>query len=66
MDNREEKFERMLADTLKQYHEIIQKMDELKSEGKVKTVTYRQMMTEKLKCQSILAIYKAYGLIEEY
>ena len=66
MENREEKFEKMLEYVQSQYRETSERMDILKSEDKIKTVTYKQLMAEKLKYQSILSIYKAYGLIEEY
>lgn len=40
-------------------------MDKLKQEGKTNTVTYKQLMAEKLKNQNIISLYKIYGLIEE-
>lgn len=65
MSDREEKFERMLSAILKEYDDIVLKMDKLKAEGKVKTVTYKQLMADKIKKQEIISLYKIYGLIEE-
>ena len=64
MSEREEKFERMLADVQKSYSETVEKMDKLKAEGKEKSATYRQYMGNKLMYQNILSLYKIYGLTE--
>lgn len=64
MSEREEKFERMLADVQKSYSETVAKMDKLKAEGKEKSATYRQYMGNKLMYQNILSLYKIYGLTE--
>ncbi|MDD6824660.1 MAG: hypothetical protein PUE12_00850 [Oscillospiraceae bacterium] len=65
MSEREEKFERMMQSVLVSYNSIVEKMDKLKQEGKTNTVTYKQLMAEKLKNQNIILLYKVYGLIEE-
>lgn len=65
MSEREEKFERMMQAVLNSYNSAAEKMDKLKAEGKTNTVTYKQMMAEKLKNQNIISLYKLYGLIEE-
>lgn len=64
MSEREEKFERMLADVQKNHSETVAKMDKLKAEGKEKSATYRQYMGNKLMYQNILSLYKIYGLTE--
>lgn len=64
MTEREEKFERMLCDVQSQYDSIVTKMDRLKAEGKTKTVTYRELMGNKLMLSQILTMYRLYGLIE--
>lgn len=38
-------------------------MAELKSEGKEKTTTYRQLMANKLRLGDMLAMYKLYDLL---
>lgn len=57
-------FEKMLSDILAQYDSVTQKLAALKAEGKEKTVTYRQLFTNKLQYQTILTYYRTYGLLE--
>lgn len=46
-------FEKMLSDILAQYDSVTEKLAVLKAEGKEKTVTYRQLFTNKLQYQTI-------------
>lgn len=62
MENREEQFEKMLAEVHTTYDGIVEKMEKLKSEGKTKTVSYRELMGNKLIYQTILNLYRSYGL----
>ena len=64
MSEREERFERMLAEIQAEYASIEQKMAVLRAEGKTKTVTFRQLMGNKLMYQSMLSMYRKHGLIE--
>ena len=64
MSEREERFERMLQEILAEYASIEQKMAVLRAEGKTKTVTFRQLMGNKLMYQSMLTMYRQHGLIE--
>ena len=57
-------FEKMLYDILAQYDSVTEKLAVLKAEGKVKTVTYRQLITNKLQYQTILSYYRTYGLLD--
>ena len=57
-------FEDMLKAILSQYDSTVEKMANLKAEGKEKTVTYRQLFANKLQLQAMLSYYRAYGLIE--
>ena len=57
-------FEKMLSDILSQYDSVTKKMAALKVEGKEKTVTYRQLFTDKLQYQAILSYYRTYGLLD--
>ena len=50
MSEREEKFERMLQNVQERYADTVQKMEQLKNAGKTKSVTYKQLMAEKLSC----------------
>ena len=64
MSEREEKFEKMLQDVQTEYELTISKMEKLKTEGKTKTVTYKQLMCTKLTLQNILSRYEIYGLLD--
>ena len=57
-------FEKMLSDILAQYDSVTEKLAALKAEGKEKTVTYRQLFTNKLQYQTILSYYRTYGLLD--
>ena len=64
MSEREERFERMLQEIQAEYASIEQKMAVLRAEGTTKTVTFRQLMSNKLMYQSMLSMYRDHGLIE--
>ena len=64
MTEREEKFEKMLRAVQSEYDTTVQKLEKLKSEGKTKTATYRQLLGDKLTLQNILSWYRAYGLLD--
>lgn len=63
-EKRLEAFENMLKAILSQYDSTVEKMAKLKAEGKEETVTYRQLLANKLQLQAMLSYYRAYGLIE--
>lgn len=65
MSEREERFEKMLQATLDEYDDVVMKMEKLKAENKIKTVTYKQLMASKLTLQNIISRYEIYGLIEK-
>lgn len=46
-----------------QYDDIEVKMAELKSEGKERSTTYRQLMANKLRLGDMLAMYRLYDLL---
>ena len=64
MSEREEKFEKMLQAIQKEYNDTAHKMEKLKAEGKIKTVTYKQLMGTKIMLQNMLSRYEVYGLLE--
>lgn len=64
MSEREEKFEKMLRAIQEEYEETGNKMEALKAEGKIKTVTYKQLMARKLTLQNMLSMYEIYGLLD--
>ena len=45
------------------YEAAVRQMQQLKAEGKAKTVRYRELMGEKLTYQNMLSIYRSYGLL---
>ncbi len=65
MSEREEKFEKMLHAIQEEYAKTGNKMEALKAEGKIKTVTYKQLMARKLTLQNMLSMYEIYGLLED-
>ena len=58
-------FEDILKAILSQYDSTVEKMAKLKSEGKEKTVTYRQLFASKLQLQAMLSYYRTYGLVAD-
>lgn len=64
-EKRLEAFEKMLAAVQNEYSDILTKMEKMKADGKVKTVTYQQMMSRKLTYQNMLSLYGIYGLIPD-
>lgn len=60
--NRLQAFEKMLVAVEKEYKDIVEKMEKMKADGKVKTVTYQQLMSRKLMHQNMLSMYEIYGL----
>ena len=63
-EERLESFEKMLDAVRKEYDDSVKKMEKLKSEGKSKTVTYRQLMANKLTYGNMLSMYRLYDLTE--
>ncbi|MDY5972230.1 MAG: hypothetical protein SPJ01_05060 [Butyricicoccus sp.] len=59
-------FEQMLAAVQADYVSTVHKMTQLKAAGKEKTVTYRQLLGNKLSLQNILTMYQIYGLIDDW
>lgn len=62
--SRLDSFEKMLLSVREQYDEKSRKLTELKSAGKEKTATYRQLFAEKMQLGNMLAMYRLYGLTE--
>ncbi len=64
-EKRLEAFEKMLAAVQAEYADILSKMEKMKGAGKIKTVTYQQLMSRKLTYQNMLSLYEIYGLTEK-
>lgn len=61
--DRLEEFERMLADLQARLAATEDRMQALRAQGKEKSVTFRQLMGEKLQLQAMLELYRVYGLL---
>ena len=58
-------FEAMLAGVQEQSRQVEAQMRALKAQGKERSATYRQLMGNRLQLAQVLAMYRAYGLIED-
>ena len=47
-EKRLQQFEKMLAAVQSEYENIVRQMEELKAKGKIKSVTYQQLLTRKM------------------
>ncbi len=63
MSDREERFEQMLRHVQDSYDETVQKLERLRADGRTKTVTYRELVGNKLMYQNMLDMYRSFGLI---
>ena len=63
--DRLEAFEKMLSDIQEQAAYEKEQMERLRSEGREKTVTFRQYLGNRMLYQAMLARYREYGLIGE-
>ncbi|MBP3522287.1 MAG: hypothetical protein J6M56_01790 [Clostridia bacterium] len=61
--DRLEAFERMLADLQARLAATEARMQALRAQGREKSVTFRQLMGEKLQLQAMLELYRVYGLL---
>ena len=61
--DRLEAFERMLADLQARLTATEERMQALRAQGREKSVTFRQLMVEKLQLQAMLELYRVYGLL---
>lgn len=62
-EDRLKAFESMLENIKNQMKFAQSEMDKLKAQGREKSVTFKQHMSNKLMYQRILSIYKEYGLL---
>lgn len=60
-----EAFEAMLEAVEREYDAILSKMEQLKKDGRVKSVTYRQLMGRKAMYRDMLDLYEIYGLLSK-
>ncbi len=60
-----EKFEKSLTTILQEYERLRRELQKLRSEGKMKTTKFRELLGKKLVYSMIIDIFKQNGLIEE-
>lgn len=63
-EKRLEQFEKMLQAVQTEYKRIVRQLEELKEKGKVRSVTYQQLLTRKLTYQNMISMYELYDLAE--
>ena len=59
------KFEKSLTTILQEYARLGRELQKLRSEGKIKTTKFRELLGKKLVYSMIIDIFKQNGLIEE-
>ncbi|HJD33094.1 MAG TPA: hypothetical protein H9911_00965 [Candidatus Mediterraneibacter tabaqchaliae] len=64
-EKRLQQFEKMLAAVQKEYENIVRQMEDLKEKGKIRSVTYQQLLARKMTYQNMLSMYELYDLIEK-
>lgn len=56
-------YEDMKADVLREFEELQERMESLRSNGKTKTATYQQLFARKMTLAAFLDIYRKHGLL---
>ena len=57
-------YDRLYADLLRERDQVLANMEKLRSAGKQKGATYRQLMAQKLTVQGLVGHFAAYGIHE--
>ncbi|QNL44701.1 hypothetical protein H8790_01200 [Oscillibacter hominis] len=57
-----ERYDRMYRDLLKELDGILRQQEELKAAGRVKSVTYQQLLANKLTVQNLIGRFEIYGI----
>ena len=57
-------FEAMLAGVRAEHEDVQRRMAQLREQGRERGAAYRQLMGRKMQLAELLALYRAYGLIE--
>ena len=63
-EKRLERVEKMLQAVQTEYKRIVRQLEELKEKGKVRSVTYQQLLTRKLTYQNMISMYELYDLTD--
>ena len=62
--SRLEAFEAMLAGVRAEHEDVQRRMAQLRVQGKERGAAYRQLMGRRMQLAELLALYRAYGLVE--
>lgn len=62
LQERLDAFERMFQAVQKEYDDTQKKIEELKAKGRVKSVTYQQLLGRKMMYQNMISMYELYNL----
>ena len=62
--DRTEAFEKMLSDVLAQERSEKEQLDVLRAQGRDKTATFKQLMSNRLVLTRIIALFREYGLVD--
>lgn len=63
VDESLERYREMRDDVVREFDEVIARLDELKAAGKFKTVTYKQIFARKMTLSAMLDMYRDHGLL---
>lgn len=63
VDKSLERYREMRDDVVREFDEVVARLDELKAAGKFKTVTYKQLFARKMTLSAMLDIYHEHGLL---
>lgn len=63
-EKRLQQFEKMLAAVQSEHENIVRQMEELKAKGKIKSVTFQQLLARKMTYQNMLSMYELYDLTD--
>ena len=58
-----EKYREMRDDVVREFDEVVARLNDLKAAGKFKTVTYKQLFARKMTLSAMLDIYREHGLL---
>ena len=64
-EKRLQQFEKMLSAVQTEYENIVRQMEEREEGGRVRSVTYQQLVARKMTYQNMLSMYELYDLIEK-
>ena len=63
-EKRLQQFEKMLDAVQAEYENVVLQMEGMKAKGKIKSVTYQQLLACKMTYQNMLSMYELYDLTD--